>query len=273
MSRRSQASADVWSVRLLAAGERALWRIGPLAIWLERTEIEWRLAWLREPDHAELASRRCFETGVEPPPAEAETVRFVLRKTGERVRMSPVVPDRSLVVSPRTPVLVPSGEEATLFVSAPVWIDVLVEESARLLRQIAAARPSDTWFGSVLDGELSYALLTHGRSRLEEMPEATHRAITPMRIHNQADEPLELDQVNLTVPFLSLFRGERGRLWTEAVVLRREEAGEMARLEVRPGPPVEAGEAELVHEPRSRAERGRLVRAFNSWILPSRREG
>lgn len=267
MSRRPEPSAaEVWEERKVAAGERVRWCVGPLTIWLERLEAEWRLSWKREADVAGNAARASFERGAEAPAEALDCVRFVLRRTGERVDLAPVVADRALVVTPLTPLLVPPGEEATLYVSAPVWIDVQVGSPLRVLRQIPTVRPSDTWFGSVRDGELSYALFTHGRSRLEEMPAASHRAITPLRVHNEADEPLELDRVNLPVPFLSLYRGQAGRLWTEAVALRREEAGEMARLEVRQGAPAEAGKAQRVHEARSNAGKGRLVRAFGDWF-------
>jgi hypothetical protein len=64
------------------------------------------------------------------------------------------------------------------------------------------------------------------------------------------------------MPNLSVYSAADGRLWTEAVTLERREDGDVAELQLAKGPPPEARSAKLLHGPRSKAEKGLLIRAF-----------
>ena len=87
-------------------------------------------------------------------------------------------------------------------------------------------------------------------------------AVTPVRIENRIDAPLLIERISLPVTLLSLFVAADGMLWTEEVTLRREQAGEMAALQVGQGAPLLAQAATLVQGPRNANRSGILLRAF-----------
>ena len=146
-----------------------------------------------------------------------------------------------------------------------MWVRVVEGPGRRLLTELASLVPSDTWMGpSTTEGELCYASRMHGRLELKELPLRPQRAVTPVTIENRAAEPLRIDRISLPAPFLSLFSGQRGFLWTEGVTLAREENDDRARLSVTPGPSEPAEGGELLTGPRRHRDEAGLFHAFSS---------
>lgn len=255
-----------WSERELAPDSGLRWTLGPLELSLWRTDYEWQLAYnVADEDAADPA---CAVSEAATIPETADVIERYARERRDRVRCLPVVADRALVVRPRLPVFVPPGEQIRFFVSAPVWIRILVGQPWLTLREVPVKRLSDTWFGaSTRDGELAYSLKTHARVHLEEIPPRGYRAITPVLIRNEAEELLSVDRLSLPVPYLSLYLAASGMLWTEAVTMRHAAGNEMATLDVGGRAPAEAGEGALrLTSARLEADRNLLVRAFTNLI-------
>lgn len=253
-----------WGDHELEIDRADSWTIGSLNLWIHRAASEWRLAymWLdeEEPEVWEHQTAVDFrEEGV-------EGERFAVDRTGGTVRLRAVTADRSVIARPRTPLRVPPGQEARIYVSSPLWVEVAVGEAPTILRELAAKRLSSTWFGSTTrEGEFAYALKTNARTRLEELPTRPYRFVTPVVIENQAADTLRVDRLNLPVPNLSVYAvGET--LWSEEIRLLRTEEGDVAELDLRSGPPREASGAVLVSEARRASEKGHLFRAFSSFL-------
>ena len=240
-------SFDPWWGEVSPADARPLaLRIGPARVFLARLEHEWRLGLLRGDEDS--------ATTTEPPapvamiPEEAETERFVFTNPSNGARLAPAPADRPVVSRPINPLNIPVGEEARIYVSAPVWLRVTVEGAT--LIEWPLERPSDSWFGpSTMEGEVCYAIKILGRTRLEDVVWRPHRAVTPIRIVNNGDAPLRLARLAVPAPNLSLYGAANGKLWTSAVTARasREESVE---VEVEPGPPPDAGAAVELCGPR-----------------------
>ncbi|MFU8817032.1 MAG: hypothetical protein ACNA7W_16925, partial [Pseudomonadales bacterium] len=113
------------------------------------------------------------------------------------------------------------------------------------------------------EGELCYSGKTHARHTLAEVPRRAHRAITPLRVRNEAATPLPLDKISLPVPVLSVFGAADGSLWTEAVTMIRGSDSDMAALRIEKAPTEFAGPVDLVSGPRREQAKSGLVRAFN----------
>lgn len=240
------------------------WEIGTLDLWVHRSQAEWRLAygWTDEADREEWER----EQGVDFPEEGMNSERFAVRLTGGVVHLKALTADRSVVARPRTPLRVPPGQQARIFVSSPLWVQILVGPGQIFLRELPTRRMSNTWFGpSTREGEVAYALKTGARTRVEELPSRPYRFVTPIVIDNQAEDTLVVERLNLPVPHLSLF-GLNGTLWSEEVRMLRSEAGDLAELDVRRGPPPEAANAVRLGEPRQQSERGHLFRAFSSIL-------
>ncbi|CAN5898752.1 hypothetical protein BH24DEI2_BH24DEI2_23860 [soil metagenome] len=251
-----------WGDFELAEGVTGHWRVGPLHLWVSNLEHEWRVAYLQEDDPLESALNVAIPAQALPP-EEATSLRFGFGKTGTGLTLEPVLADRSVVVKPEVPLYVPSGEEATLYVSTPVWVRVSLKKTGTLL-ELPSYRPSDTWFGSsTVAGEFCYASRTAGRLSLDELEFRPHRAVTPVCVRNRADNPLLWERVKLPVQYLAVYRAESRFLWTQQVTLEREEDGDLAGLVIAKNVPKEVGRAVRMSEPRQHADKNLVVRAFS----------
>lgn len=263
-------SSSWWCQRTLDEGLALSCRVGALHLAVRRLAHEWSVAHrydkdlLQEPTEA---GTRVLSSGADGDelrdPDGVE--RFLVRKTSAECSVMPALADRSVVSRPERPFRLLAGEAATLFVSSPVWVRVAVGPDNRTLTELPSIVPSDTWIGpSTREGELCYASRTHGRLSLEELTLRPQRAVTPVTIENGGHDALRIERLNLPTPYLSIFSGSRGFLWTEAVTLVREEDDERARLRVTPGPSEPARGGKLLVDPReTRAENG-LFHAFSS---------
>lgn len=254
-----------WGTYDLGVDEAAQWAIGSLRFWLHRSPSEWRLAyeWL----DGEAVDAWSLRRPAELPENGVETERFAVSRTAAGVQLKTLPAERSVVARPKTPLRVLPGERARVYMSSPLSVEVAVGDESTVLRELPTWRLSDTWFGATTrDGELAYALRTSARTRLEEMPRAHYRLLTPVVIENRASDPLRVERLNLPVPFLSIYSCEGCDAWSEEVHMVRTVHGEMAELDVHPGPPEEAAGAAKLSGPRELAQKGHLFRAFGSLL-------
>lgn len=260
-------SGPWWTEREVPRGEGLSFAIGTLRLSAYRGSGVWRIVYTF--DDGLSLEQEGESSRIEPPIELDETTGTVERYAvgAERValRCTPTMADRTVVVRPRIPLFVPPDEEIRIFVSSPVWIRLEVGKPWQSLRELPARRLSDTWLGSpTQEGHLAYALRSHARVRRDEIPERFHRAITPVVIHNLADDALAVQRINLPVPYLSLFATREHRFWTEAVTMTRSEGTELATLKIRKGAPPEAEGGTRVSEPRLASETNLLIRAFST---------
>ena len=189
-----------------------------------------------------------------------ESKRFVFSKTDRALTITPALADRSVVIRPETPLHIPAAQVTTLFVSTPLWLKLQVHAPLIGIQEIPIIRPSDTWFGpTTMDGELSYASQTLARLTMENFPHLPHRAVTPVTIHNNSEESFQLERVNLTVPYLSLYCGDNNHLWTEPVTMTREPDDAAAILHIDNGAPAQATGAILINERRLEIKSSSLI--------------
>ncbi|HEX7038346.1 MAG TPA: hypothetical protein VF210_21455 [Pseudomonadales bacterium] len=257
-------TAAWWLPRRVPEGQSLGGRIGPLLLDVHRGPGEWQIAFSREDETlaSSFARLELRMGGLEAGGGAFD--RFILRGPSDRLVLRPLLADRPVVIRPRQPVFLPSGEEITLYMSSPVTVRVEAGEPPVLLRDVPSLAMSDTWFGpSTREGELCYSGRTHARHSLAEVPRRAHRAITPVHIRNEVESPLPLEKVALPVPLLSVYGAADGSLWTENVSLVRTSASDLAALRIGSGPPEYAGAAELISGPREAHGRGSLVRAFS----------
>jgi len=251
-----------WGEFELEEGELAHWLVGPLELWIRRTNQDWRYGSKRSDNFKE--DRLEIDVpwkarGVEDKLPE-EQARFGVAKTDSKIELAPRLADRPVVARPAVPFFVPPGEKVDVFLSTPLWVQLSVGK--RALAEFPCARPSDTWFGSNTRGELSYALRTLLRRNLANVELRPHRAISCLSIENVSKENLALERLSLPVPQLSLFASPTGSLWTEHVSVRNEEDGDLSEVSLGKGPPREAGSGKLIAPPRSP-----LGRSFGSLIF------
>lgn len=253
-----------WGKYSVPLDRASYWRTGPLDVWISRSLKEWRIGTKShfDPTDPSLVINRAEEI-PSLPDAGINWCRFAFRKTADTIELIPALAPRPLVVRPEIPIVLPPKEAATLHISSPLWIQFKLGQSDAKMFEAPVFRPSDTWFGpSTIEGELCYAVRTRARLRLEDLDLMPHRAYTACHIRNRANSELALDRLKLPTLNLSVFAATDGRLWTETVTLDRREDGDIAELQLGKEPPREVHPARLVRGPRSKPEKGLLIRAF-----------
>lgn len=260
-----QTQSGWWGRFEPTSGETIQWEIGPLKLAIQCLPNEWQIAYERgdeiDPTTGEW-SQKITNSGIDE--LNYTTVeRYAVDQTDEILHIMPALADRPVITRPLKPFFVSPGDRITIYVSSPLWVSITTGDPPQKLQEVPIYRPSDTWFGpSTMEGELCYASRTHGNLNLENVPVHSHRAITQMTVHNQADTQLQIERLNLPVPYLSLFETENGILWTEAVTMVRTRNSGMAAFQVEKGPVDAASGARLIINPRQQPSQNMIIRAF-----------
>jgi hypothetical protein len=259
MINNQQQPASWWGDYSFLTGQTSCWDIGPLTMFIRRLEKEWNVIY-KSSEAGENIDSWQYNLHTGTPPDDYEIKRYVFADTADRLTITPLLADRSVVIKPEIPFHVPTGQETTLFVSTPLWLRVQVHEPSVNILDMPIMRPSDTWFGpSTMEGELCYASRTLGRLSLDDFPYLPHRAVTPVTIRNNTDEAFQLERLNLTMTYLSLYCSSDHHLWTEAVTMVREPDTSAASIQIGEGAPEQAIDAALINEPREKAESRSLL--------------
>jgi hypothetical protein len=268
LSSPAQMHRAAWWGQYTVPGQRqGKWQLGPLTIWLQHLEHEWRLATRTRPEAYEKVVRYDGPSPIEHLPNEEVPQRFCFAHMCDSMRLVPALPDRAVVTKPDQPLYVYPGEQVTLYLSFPLWLRVEVGEPSRLLREVPLYRLSDTWFGpNTREGELCYASRTAGTLNLSDLVRRSYRASTAVVVRNRGSDPLYVERLNVNLPFLSLYADADNMLWTNALVLERTEGAGLANLQIERRPPSEAKGGQFVVGPRQVEHRSALVRAFSSML-------
>lgn len=236
------------------------YRLGPLNIYLQRQNQQWLLA--REYTSDDMQQEPVIEP-IPMIPLHLTSQRFLFNKSPDTYQLLPRLMDRPVVVKTLQPVNLPPDEQTTLYISSPVSLSVMLKEPDMPLQNIPVQRLSDTWFGpSTQVGELCYADKTHARHAKADLPLRSHRAITPVTVHNRSSQMLSIDKVSIPVPFLALYALPDGNLWTDPVTLSHEGLQALAHFRTGKLSAAEALGATLLSEPVQKPEKHSLVRAF-----------
>jgi len=254
-----------WGNYEVGKNQTLRWQIGPKILCITRDHKEWKVASVEAQDPLD----NCLvvaETTKEPDGDDIDVWRFAVRSESNAVRLVPALPDRPLIVKMTKTFLIPTMEEAILFVSIPLWLRIYVGEGSAELMDSAIVRPSDTWFGpNTMKGDLCYASQTNARLHIENLHLRPHRAIASVRIRNNSVLKLHIDKLKIPVNNLSLFASEKGHLWTEALTLEQADDTDKAnvRLDKKPSHTIAST---LVTQPRTKISKGFLLDAFGGLL-------
>lgn len=266
MAKRTPGEKHWWGESSLEVGQRGVWRIGALQLYVERRPGEWLLAHQSSDDETDTSLGFEVTEDLTPLPEEAEVKRFAVGSADPRLRLAPILPDRPLVSRPEHPFHVLAGEEVRIFVSCPLWVSVQAGKKLRPLAEIPIYRSSDTWFGpSTREGELAYGSRTRCRSSLADLPRRPQRAVIPVVVRNRADETLVIERLSLPVPHLPLYLATDGGLWTSQVQMVVQDQKGLADIEIGKQPP-EVGKGGMVSDPRDPVGGSIFTRAIGAMI-------
>jgi hypothetical protein len=256
-----------WGEFELAVDDCRHWRIGPLGFWLRRKSREWQLA-QEDGDVAETVAA----SAEHPPPDDATWTRWATDELVPPVRICPVTPDRAVVVRPADPFRILPHGSARIFVSLPVWvrIELMRPDGPQVLIDLPTVRLSNTWFGTLFEGQLCYWLSTTARRDNYGQDFPAHIANAPMAFSNSTGIELPLEKVALQTANLAIYQTPK-MLWTSEVRVTSADPAEPQRIDVSTGPPTEAMGAKRLSEPREKRRESLFTRTFG-WFRSQQEE-
>ena len=275
---RKGACHELWKALELGVEQQAVCRIGRLTIGVYRSTADW---WIRCSNEATTADP-ALELTWQPwsvgdlvpgsfPPVDVGPNCVVRRLLlgDEPITLRPALADRRVIVRPAAAMMVAPRSRVELFVGTPLWVEFVVGDI--VLYSQVVHQPSDTWFGTPLEGELAFAARTHGRLQMENLEFAPARAFTRVEVINDLASTFDFERIALPVPELSLFAGEQSA-WTESVKLTRLEEGDgqgHARVEISSGPPeqVASENPPTLRGPHVIDNQGSRIRSFGNRAL------
>lgn len=251
-------SASPWGVHDLRGAQALDLHFGPLSLRVEERDGE---VWL---------GRHLVDPGGHGP--SERWTRWATADWDGRVSFTPVFPDRPVVVEPDGAFWLVRGASARIYVRVPLWVHVeaLGQDRTSLIR-IPTVVGSDTWWGSLEEGELCYWFATSARRSVEDSLFQHHLAMCPVKLENASADSLPVERIALRVAYLSLY-SQGGRLWADETSVRYQGEAEGAHLETAGTAPPEAPGALLLAPARLRMTRGlraltfARLRSVKDWV-------
>jgi len=221
---------SLWAAQELESGQVYRTSIGSLCLWVRRVEDEIQVAEQRITE-CMLGASHALQVFDGPPPGDLSWGRWIVGAKARPLLLVPQLPDRGCVVRTESTLKIPPGQEATFFVSIPIWVELRMEGKPPLsLTEIPTVIRSNIWFGDTTAGELCYSLVSRARRLAEEADHPAHKAVCPVRIRNQAEDLLDVERFCVHVEHLNVYRGQR-LLWTNEVAISFQGKDETSKVD------------------------------------------
>ncbi len=196
----------------------------------------------------------------------SDPLRFLSRDGRDRM-LTARTADRSVVARPAMPLVVNADGHAVIYVSSPLWVG-LAEIGAPPFVEFPITEPKQTWLGATPQaGELVYATHTQARMDLGNLDVAPGRVVTQVELVNRLPEPWPIERIVVPLPHLALHQCDASGgppLWTSSVRIERTTDAEVD-AHVAAGPPLEAGQATRIAEPRQLSIPRLSLLALSRW--------
>jgi hypothetical protein len=254
---------EPWGEYRVEEGDGVDLSVGPLRMRVEKRAGEVRATWSRD--------------GARPSTTDASAAapkwtRWAASRWDGRILLTPSFPDRPVVVELESAFRLLREAEARIYVRVPLWahLHIAGDEPTSLIR-IPTLDTSDTWWGSLDEGELCYWIPTSARRSYEAGLFQPHLAMCPVQLQNHSDDSLPVERIALRVAYLSLF-AEGAKLWADETRVAYSGEPEGSRLDIGGEAPPEAKDAKLLELPRMRMARGFRaltfagLRALPEWL-------
>lgn len=250
----------LWEPHVLQPGQTLEVCLGALHLWIHRGNEEWYIAHETDADSEERCSIAVFSAERV---ADRPWTRWVLHEDIDCVRLRPLLPDRPVIVRPEMPICLMQKESIQFFIGIPIWIAVSFGLNNEPVVEIPTLRLSNSWFGTVTEGELCYAMKTTALRYADDLLPAAYRAVFPLEIRNISNEKLNFQRLCLRSQHLNVYQGNL-RLWTSSgrVSFRGEE--KWSRIVYSRNAPPMGQAGKLLGEARSPIPRGVLLNTFDS---------
>jgi hypothetical protein len=256
---------DIWKPQKIQSNQCLQGQVGPLRLWIKQVIDELHIAFERLPDPESIVETKALEPMDDLEPEGLDWGRWIVGTNSDTVQLTPLTPDRPIVVRPEMPVKIPTNEEALFFVGFPIWVRIAIVKSQQLnLFDIPSIVLSNIWFGDPMSGELCYSLRSRARRQVVDSEPRPHRAICPLRIRNSAPVQLDVERFCVHVGHLRIYHGSK-QLWTNEIGITFKGESEASQVNYIQTPPSFEPVQKVLSEARTALKKPLLKRSLNSF--------
>ena len=231
--------------------------IGDLKMWCRFMQGEIQIAYEHDPGNGKSAA-------PQNPPDDILWSRWPLKVNNRIIQLVPLLPDRAVVIKPESPFRIIKSEQVQVYTRVPIWVQMNVINNEVLhLTDIPSTVLSNTWFGSVLEGELCYWISSGLRQSIEIDPRRPHMAICPILLINHSEEELLIERIYLHVDNLSLYISNR-QLWSDETQIEYKGKEQISHISVSGKAPAESVSAVLITPPRNPVKKSFVAKTFST---------
>lgn len=258
---------EAWEPHRIEHGECLEAQVGPLHLWLRKSGDEIHIATERRKDTESLTRISAFQAVTELKRTRLDWGRWVCGEECNKVALTPVTPDRPVVVRPELPVKIPPEGKALFFVSVPIWVRITAGngKSSKLCEK-PSVDLSNIWFGDPMSGDLCYSLRSRARREIADKQVQPHRAVCPVTIRNASAEQVNVERFCVHVAHLGVYPGT-SRLWTNGVKIGFKGEAEASQLEYSEKPPAYEKVGKVLSQPRTPVKTKLLKRSLGGFGL------
>ncbi len=211
-----------------------------------------------------------YEKDAEQPPDDIKWNRWSLPHAVEKLKLSPLFPDKPIVVKPEINLKVPTNVTTRFFVRIPVWVklELLQNKTKTELVDLPSVALSPTWFGTPMEGDLCYWITSSAKISAEPDISRNHMILCPISLTNKSDVELEITKLKIQVSSLSVFFDDQ-QLWSDDINITYRGEQDLSQIKVSGKAPNEAPEAIRLVLPRSDAKKSFTSRTFSTFKILS----
>ncbi len=239
-------------------------KFGKLRFHCTRLASEWQISQSWE-DEDFISAEFAIDFVV---PSSVPTFRYIVGSTKDFISIIPRLPKTSIVVHPTSPILVPKGTDVTFYISSTLWLDIEMSSGkSKCNHEVPLQIDSETWFGdNKYEGELCCSSTTHARMNFNALPKHFGRSVTALNLKNKSGKTIQVDRLNVPIPFLSLFQNENNYSFTNDVFVELEGDNEDVDISIKRLHSALFGNTHKVSDPRKSQLKGAFKKAVNTFF-------
>ncbi|MCB0377819.1 MAG: DUF432 domain-containing protein [Bdellovibrionales bacterium] len=217
----------------LDLGEIFHLRYGPLDLYLERAESQLRLRWMTSQDFMDSSFEYQLPfKGMFPENLLSEK-RFAFTGKIPPLKILPCLGEKPFVARPETPFMILPGEKTSIYLSTPMSLRIMDNQSHQIIDELPVIERTKTWFGdSFTSGQLCFFTHIHAALKEDELPFRPHRALTLVTIENRSKKTIQIKRLKIPAPYLTLYQEERGVFVTSTLNVKCDIKGKVKELKI-----------------------------------------
>jgi hypothetical protein len=242
---------SIWREHKLEGNESLDFICGAKRIHLHRLADDWIL---RTSD---------ANSAVDATLKESDGQRWAFPSEASGLKLSPCMPDRSLVVRPTQPLNIPPATTIQFYFDIPVWVKIEAGMPKNLIEiaRIESHVLSNTWFGDPTAGLFCYANRDFISREYVLENRTIENALCPFKISNTSKHALNVDRICVHVKFLSLYETVSG-LWSNEVTANFRGEGKETIVSHSRTTPKEAGKPLKIFPSNEKPEKHYTLQTF-----------